>query len=702
MPLIEVDNVSKVFHPRRGPGRLVSRGGLTGLFRRGQRDLVSALQDISLTVDEGEAIGIIGANGSGKSTLLKLLAGVSVPTTGSITVRGRVASLLELGAGFHPLLTGRENIYLNARILGLNRAQVDAVLDQIVAFSGIGEFLDTPVNVYSSGMFVRLGFAVAVHTDPDIFLVDEVLSVGDEEFQRRCRVRIGELREQGKTIVFVSHDLGIVNTLCNRVVLLAKGKMISRGTPQATIDFYLRQVGREAGIHTLASGKVEAIFCHGRISLFHDKKEVSAPSGLVMSLYSMGQCHHSTDADWDVIESGPDYCVARGRLRRLPATLVWNLRIAGDRLTWQIALECQRDTSISQTDVHVMWPTVYTNWTYGDLTGPFPEIRPGDFNWAALVSVDVNCTEAAALPMPGSDAPPALIVLEQRQPFFFLTWHNSDYVMGVRALRAGGRVPDHEATLSVGRHELMTLSIDLGLTEDQVSKRAQARQCERALISGGLMARFESGRVRLTYDGEELSSFLHFYTSLLIGNLWNDSFHLQWGMPQREGNTLRIRGESRRFAFSQCWQIEAVEAGVAFRIELDVAQPLDVQEYQASVVLRSEYSHWETPHEAGPYPDFDAGQADWRHANRDYATGDYAKAFSPLLPSVMLKTTASGTPFRMTAINTGCQEKARVLQALRTPEAGFLHFEEGTHLYFAGVISVDPKEHPPATQGDTQ
>jgi hypothetical protein len=168
------------------------------------------------------------------------------------------------------------------------------------------------------------------------------------------------------------------------------------------------------------------------------------------------------------------------------------------------------------------------------------------------------------------------------------------------------------------------------------------------------------------------------------------------------GNTLTIRGESRRFAFSQHWLIEAVDGGIAFRIEIEAAQPIDVQEYQASIVLRPEYDHWETRHETGSYPNFEAGQTDWRHANRIYAAGDFAKASGCDLPAVTMKITSSEIPFRMTAINTGFYENARVLQALRTPDAGFLHFEEGKHLYFAGIISVEPEKAPLAEQGDLQ
>ncbi|HNY86115.1 MAG TPA: ABC transporter ATP-binding protein, partial [Candidatus Hydrogenedentes bacterium] len=276
MAAIEVQHVSKSFPARRGARDLRGRGGLRDWILGRKSETFEALKDITFSVEQGETLGIIGRNGSGKSTLLSILAGVTLPSGGSVTVRGRIASLLELGAGFHPILTGRENIYLNAGLLGMRHAQTDAVYDEIVRFSGIGDFIDQPVETYSSGMYVRIGFSVAVHANPDIFLVDEVLSVGDEEFQRQCRRKIGELREQGKTIVFVSHDLGIVNTLCERVVLLSGGRMLDRGSTQKTINYYLRQVGAEKGIHNFSGGETEVTLCEGRVSVYHRGEELSA------------------------------------------------------------------------------------------------------------------------------------------------------------------------------------------------------------------------------------------------------------------------------------------------------------------------------------------------------------------------------------------------------------------------------------------
>jgi ABC-type polysaccharide/polyol phosphate transport system ATPase subunit len=203
---------------------------------------VPALRNVSFEVHRGEAFGIIGRNGSGKSTLLKLISGILKPTAGRVTVNGRIAALIELGAGFHPEITGRENIYINGIMLGLSRREIDQRFDRIVEFSGIADFLDQPVKTYSSGMYVRLGFAVAVHVDPEILLIDEVLAVGDEEFSARCVAKIQEMKYRGVTLVFVTHQLDQVRNLCDRALWLDRGQLEAIGDPARVVDAYLQEV----------------------------------------------------------------------------------------------------------------------------------------------------------------------------------------------------------------------------------------------------------------------------------------------------------------------------------------------------------------------------------------------------------------------------------------------------------------------------
>lgn len=242
MNAISVKNISKKYELGL-IGSSSIRDTIASKFSRERKTSESgifwALKDINFEVPVGQTLGIIGHNGAGKSTLLKVISKITEPTTGSIIFKGRVASLLEVGTGFHPELTGRENIFLNGAILGMGKAEIKRKFDEIVDFSGVKNFLETPVKRYSSGMYVRLAFSVAAHLEPEILLVDEVLSVGDYEFQKKCLGKMGEVSRGGRTVLFISHNMGAVSNLCERVILINKGKVIDDGSPEKVIYNYL-------------------------------------------------------------------------------------------------------------------------------------------------------------------------------------------------------------------------------------------------------------------------------------------------------------------------------------------------------------------------------------------------------------------------------------------------------------------------------
>lgn len=261
-PIIRCENVGKKYHIRHNSGgarytalRDVLASRAKGLFRRSQAASASttsseefwALKDVSFEVQQGEVVGIIGKNGAGKSTLLKILSRITEPTTGRITLGGRVASLLEVGTGFHPELTGRENIYLNGAILGMSKAEIRTKFDEIVAFAEVEKFLDTPVKRYSSGMYVRLAFAVAAHLEPEILVVDEVLAVGDAQFQKKCLGKMQEVARGGRTVLFVSHNMAAVTSLCSRAILLERGVLALDDSPERVINGYMQESKRERG-----------------------------------------------------------------------------------------------------------------------------------------------------------------------------------------------------------------------------------------------------------------------------------------------------------------------------------------------------------------------------------------------------------------------------------------------------------------------
>jgi len=246
MAAVELDHVTRVYQKYSSRHRFQTfksamvRGNLFGSLKA--NELVTALSDISLQVEKGETFGLIGENGSGKSTLLKIIAGIAKPTSGRVKVAGKISALIELGAGFHPEISGRENVFINGIMLGLSKKEIGRKFDEIVRFAELEEFIDAPVKTYSSGMYMRLGFSVAINVNPEILLIDEVLSVGDAAFVPKCLDKIDDFRRRQKTIVFVSHDLDTVKKICDRVAWIKDGRIRMLGEPKRTVDAYLQDI----------------------------------------------------------------------------------------------------------------------------------------------------------------------------------------------------------------------------------------------------------------------------------------------------------------------------------------------------------------------------------------------------------------------------------------------------------------------------
>jgi ABC-type polysaccharide/polyol phosphate transport system ATPase subunit len=318
----QVSKQYRIRQEREAGGHLLTRA--LGLLRR-RSDAFWALRDVSFEVRRGESLGIIGPNGAGKSTVLKLLSKITAPTAGEIMIRGKLSALIEVGSGFHPELTGRENVYLSGSILGMRRREITRQLDSIVDFAEVRQFIDTPVKRYSSGMYVRLGFSIAAHLHPDVLLLDEVLAVGDASFQAKCFKRIRELRERGTTIVFISHDLSAVARICDRALLLMGGQVVAGGPPREVIaeyqrlssavarpDVVLSDEARITSINVYDPADQEAdVFRTGHpltIQLEYDVREPVADAAFEVFLHSAdwGQvCHLTTAISRDVIRLEP-------------------------------------------------------------------------------------------------------------------------------------------------------------------------------------------------------------------------------------------------------------------------------------------------------------------------------------------------------------------------------------------------------------
>jgi len=331
-----------------------------------------ALEDVSLSVNKSEIIGIIGQNGAGKTTFLRLLAGMLVPDKGELEVEGKVSAIMELGAGFNPEFTGRENIVLNARSYGINDEMLKQKINEIIEFSNLGKFIDAPIKCYSQGMYMRLAFALAIFAEPDILLIDDILAVGDEEAQQKCRKKIIELKESGKTIILVSHDMSVINRLCDRVILFDQGKIVNQGLPQSVIAYYLDTAGEKSGIGILEQEGLRAVFNNGHIGIAYEGNHVSGSVGGYSSFFdiSLKSYFPSTNLSWKIISSSASELVAEGKSGEDGRYLQhFKISLSDSLLSLEVL---NRGDPNNQYNFNLFLVSSYNEWVLSDKEGIFP------------------------------------------------------------------------------------------------------------------------------------------------------------------------------------------------------------------------------------------------------------------------------------------------------------------------------------------
>lgn len=415
-------------------------------FKKARSEEFWALKDISLDMEQGETLGIIGENGSGKSTLLKILAGVTTPTSGNVETNGRVASLLELGAGFHSSLTGKENIYLNGSILGMGRQEITKKLSDIIGFAELGKFINAPLRTYSSGMSVRLGFSIAVHSDPDILLIDEVLAVGDESFQRKCYNKIAEFKKQGKSIIIISHDLAAIRNTCHKAFWIKNGQIQEKGDVTQVTGAYLQDVGKTSGMLTLQNDRLMTVFERGKLLIYWDGQELTKNLGGHTSFFSHQLWQDSSQAKWIVEEASGNRAIFKGAWQRLPITQRWKLELVGtNKIRWNINTEaCQADIE----NINLMVSDLYKKWHTPQDTGQFPEYFHNNF-WQRIGQYNGEISKIGVLDAPLS----ANICLEntsKKNPFSAAIF-NTDLGMSSRVLQYTSKrnQQNHDTTVEI-------------------------------------------------------------------------------------------------------------------------------------------------------------------------------------------------------------------------------------------------------------
>lgn len=646
-----------------------------------------ALEGASFDIAKGEAVGIIGENGAGKSTILKLIMGLLEPNRGQVRVVGRVAGLLELGAGFKPELTGRENVYLSSGLFGLKQGEIEERYGKIAEFAGIGRFINAPVKCYSQGMFVRLAFAIAIHIDPDILVIDDTLAVGDEDFQRKCIKKIMELKEQGKTIVMVSHDINVLSHLAKRVIFLKQGRVVKDDSIEQVAPLYTQTIGSGQGVGVLAAGPLDLVFNNGRLFLNWRNHPLTSSFGAHSCLYVNGTRYSSNLAHWQVEKENEKKLSASGRWLGLPFSQVWELELKqNNSLSCRVSLNLESGARLEQQYVSFLFSPEYKQWFTGHYgQGEFP---PQFLKDDMVMLQRCIASDIIGLRSPDKNLPDLSLRFSDELGNFGLIF-NSGFYNNARILRVDKVEPETNREFSPGNYPCF--SIELNLDED---KKAATSGAEKSIAKDRLRFVFERGRGRIFWEGLELTRELGLYTSLRSAGRWHDSASWAiWKAESSGGDIIEAVGEWSYLPLIQSWRIQLInDKLIEFAVAMKVGKEMEVDRTQTNLMLSEKYKNWIAGKEKGEFPDFKHDiNDDWHRLwSGDAGRGKIGVSAnnSPggALPEVLFSCREASAEQYLNIVNSDIYHRGRVLQLLDQTKK---ILPPGEYRYFNGEIRIE-------------
>lgn len=665
-----------------------------------------ALKGISFSVKKAEGLAIIGENGAGKSTILKLIAGVLKADKGEVLTRGKISALLELGAGFHPDFTGRENLYLNASLFGLSKKDIDFKFNEIVEFSGIGRFIDAQVKSYSQGMFVRLAFAIAIHINPNILLVDDTLAVGDEDFQRKCIEKIFELKEAGKTIIFVTHDMNMARRLCKRGIFLRDGKIVKDGPIDMVISYYMETLGDKKGIAIMRNGDLGVVFNNGKLILRWKDKVLTKHQGGYSSFFLDGHRFNSITANWRVQVKNEQWIIAKGEWFNVPVTQTWEIRFLDDELQLKITLEGCDKTETDKLQAEFSFTKEYKLWFSSEQKGNFPENFFHEKEYE-LVHTNESVDKILGIDMcneKDNKLLPAVIINTFNQKAETVCQaFNSGVDAAARVIRIEALRSRQSNLNSADNHS--EIIMNLKFIENNGKARfdeymhivKQAVYYERKRRKWKEM---EDRVKKFTFKNKQLSisidenNFLHIYynnkkltknpgirASFLVGKQWQDSDAKEIRIEKITEDRVKIHNVWKNLPVIQIWDLNMRESGIVdLIIEMEMLYPERISEMNVSIFLKDAYTEWFTAQESGIFDNkFDS----WTEIGLKYKGEKSIGAASENLPTIIFD--LAGSPKYIPHVfNTDQKFSAHLLQAIAEGK----EYQKGKFEYFRGVICV--------------
>ncbi len=592
--------------------------GLKTLYKiirniRDEENLHYALRGVSFDIYPGEVVGFIGPNGAGKTTLLKMLAGILMPDDGRITCNGRVSSLIDLGAGFNPYLTGYENIYLHGALLGFGKKQINDMMEGIIEFSGIGEFLDQPVNTYSMGMQLRLGFSIATAMVSEILVVDEVLSVGDAAFQRKCLRRMKEFHDSGKTIILVTHDMSMVSNLCDRVFYLSRGEVVHSGNPAQVVRYYLQTYTDELEAVTCVNENLTLVFQSGKAFLFTDILEITKSPGISVNLLHKGHNYPSQNMNWVAEKTGNHSIKAKGSSPLLPLELTFNFELHPDGVDFDVICNLKEPCGFENVELNIPANELYDAWVAGDDTGKMPSIGAQDVAWHDVMQNNYRGDDLVLVCEQNEDGALPAISFENTDDSgnTRIKLLNSDYTMNARVIQVNNAgFASKSAGLSPGEYRLFGGRMRFKNIEGK--KLLSAANKRKRLENGMAALELSKSRLSLSFGEMNITGKSHLYFSIKKDDTYYSSMDASWRILEKSGGLMKMscrfeRPDVELLIDATATGRNAFEISVSARIE----QPLTIQELALNFMVNAAYDYWISGHSEGRIPPINPQAMNW-------------------------------------------------------------------------------------------
>ncbi|MBN1879346.1 ABC transporter ATP-binding protein [bacterium] len=572
--VIRISNLTKTYRVYR-QRRLLAAQPIHLLTRHVEGELLYALQDVSFEVGKGEIFGIIGHNGSGKSTLLKILSGITRSDSGSIEIQGRVTSLLELGVGFEQELTGRENIYLYGSLIGLPREMIEEKEQSIIKFSGIEKFIDMPVQSYSSGMLIRLAFATAVHTEPDILLLDEVMGVGDSEFQHRCFQAIQSAVERGVTVLIVSHGLSFIGSFCSRVMCLHQGHVAAIGTAEQVVHIYTDSISSREKICEISRDDLHIQFLPAGFHIEKSGRILTLARGLSVNLRKWESDFMSSEAAWTVVDLKEDAVHLRLRWGHWNLEVSWYIRIENNRtINWTIKTGRDLYRDVDDIGIEAMVSESYKTYILPEEFRDFPRTINRGFNMEYLLS---QLQPRRFLGVTGSTDPKPSLVLD----FSKCPMTGSSMV-----ITGGNMMPGHilqRMFPAESGQDTLEMQVKL-FDQDDLIQFWRMHQKAFTVESGGLVIKLQNDSLTLDEQNTPLTREPGIHVRIN-----NDmySFPCEWEVLQANCD-LQLRATSLQLPLALVWTFCSLENGIRWTLELEFLERLTIDDIRICIPVFSE------------------------------------------------------------------------------------------------------------------